>query len=543
MELDAEQTFVKYSRLRDGNYTDKEKETILILSQQKVKDNNIEFLEEESQLDEKAMNKRSSLKNNHGQQTKTKILNPEGKVVTNVQVEFLNKWTIGLSLMFLLVIVGLVIGLLILASQIQDLKLQNKHMQNDLKSKDQMIEKLRLQNQNWTLNLEKFEVAKELVKHFLDKEEHCNREADDSDFKSFIVHKNILHKAAEKGDLKKVALLLELGEDVNGLDKSSPEGSYTALHEAAENGHHDVVELLLQNGASTNITHDGPYFRIPALTLAAENGQYKAAEMLIQNGADVNAVDETYWRLPPLLYATRNGHLNVVELLLQNGANINATNRFNQTSFHIASEKGYPEIVKLLLRYKIDIDAKDDYQTALHIAARRRYDQIVEILAQNGAYLDATNGHQQTPLHYASIYGYPETARLLLHYGAAVNITDWHSFTPLLAAASEGQYEVVEILLQNGANVNNVMEKDWNATALYHAARKGYFKTVETLLKHGAQKDLKTSSNIRSMTALEVAEMRKDWGNSNNDGKSPSQIAETDYSRVIAALSPGKQLN
>ena len=259
MELDAEQMFVKYSRLRDGNYTDKEKETILILSQQKVKDNNIEFLEEESQLDEKAMNKRSSLKNNHGQQTKTKILNPEGKVVTNVQVEFLNKWTIGLSLMFLLVIVGLVIGLLILASQIQDLKLQNKHMQNDLKSKDQMIQKLELQNQSLTLNLEKLEVAKELVKHFLDMEEHCNEEPDDSygsDTKSFTLHKNILHKAAEKGDLKKVALLLELGEDVNGLNKLSPYGSYTALHEAAKNGHHDVVELLLQNGASTNITHD-----------------------------------------------------------------------------------------------------------------------------------------------------------------------------------------------------------------------------------------------------------------------------------------------
>ena len=530
MELDAEQTFVKYSRLRDGNYTDKEKETILILSQQKVKDNNIEFLEEESQLDEKAMNKRSSLKNNHGQQTKTKILNPEGKVVTNVQVEFLNKWTIGLSLMFLLVIVGLVIGLLILASQIQDLKLQNKHMQNDLKSKDQMIEKLRLQNQNWTLNLEKFEVAKELVKHFLDKEEHCNREADDSDFKSFIVHKNILHKAAEKGDLKKVALLLELGEDVNGLHKSSPEGSYPALHEAAENGHHEVVELLLQNGASTNITHDGPYFRNPVLNLAAEKGQYKVVEMLIQNGADINAVDETYLQLPPLLYATKNGHLNVVELLLQNGANINATNRYNETSLHIASKEGYPEIVKLLLRYKIDINAKDGYNTALHKAALHRYDQIVEILAQNGADLDAKNGHQQTPLHLVSTYGYPETAKLLLRYGADINVTDWRWFTPLLAAAYEGHDEVVEILIQNGANVDVIAKMFWNATPLYCAAEKGYFNTVETLLKHGAQKDLKTNFNS---TALEAAQLNKD---DSNAGKSPSQIAKIDYNRVIALL-------
>ena len=529
MEPDAEKTFVKYSRLLDGTFTEKEKETILILSQ-KPKDINNAVLEK-SQLNEKALEKElgPSLNNDVGQQV-TKIGNVEGEG-TKVQVEFRKKLTMGLSLMFLLIIAGLVTGLLILSSQIQDLKLQNKHMQNDLNSKDQMIQKLELQNQNLTLNLEKFEVAKELVKHFLDKEEHCNREADDSDFKSFIVHKNILHKAAEKGDLKKVALLLELGEDVNGLHKLSPYGSYTALHEAAENGHHEVVELLLQNGASTNITHDGPYFRQHPLNLAAEKGQYKVAEMLIENGADVNAVDETYLQLPPLLYATKNGHLNVVELLLQNGANVNATNHYNETSLHIASKNGYAKIAKLLLRYKIDINASDRYhETAIHIATWKRHNQIVEILVQNGADVDAKNNRQETALHLVSFFGYPETAKLLLCYGADLNLTDWRSFTPLIAAAYEGQDEVVEILIQNGANVDVIEKRFWNATPLYHAAEKGYFKTVETLLKHGAQKDLKSRFN---RTALEEAQLSKDDSNS---GKTPSQIAKTDYNRVIALL-------
>ena len=528
MEPDAEKSFAKYSRLHGGNFTEQEKETIIILSQ-KPKDINNAVLEM-SQLNEKVLEKElgPSLNDDVGQQ-EAKIGNFEGEG-TKVQVEFPKKLTMGLLLMFLLIIAGLVTGLLILTSQIQDMKLQNKHLQNDLKSKDQMIEKLELLNQNLTLNLEKYEVAKELVKHFLHKEEHCNREALDSDFKSIILHRNILLKAAEKGDLNKVALLLELGEDVNGLNKLSPEGSYTALHEAAQNGHHEVVELLLQNGASTNITHDGPYFRIPALNLAAENGQYKVVEMLIENGANVNAVDGTYLNHHPLLYATRKGHLNIVELLLQNGANVNATNRYNETSLHIASENGYAEIAKLLLGYKIDINAKeslpkDGSETALHKAARGRYDQIVEILAQNGADLDAKNGHQQTPLHLVSTYGYPETAKLLLRYGADVNVTDWRSFTPLLAAAYEGHNEVVEILIQNGANVD-VIEPDYNATSLYHAAQKGYFKTVETLLKHGAQKDLKTRFNL---TALEVAQLYKKLSN-------PGKTAKIDYNQVIALL-------
>ena len=38
------------------------------------------------------------------------------------------------------------------------------------------------------------------------------------------------------------------------------------------------------------------------------------------------------------------------------------------------------------------------------------------------------------------------------------------------------------------------------------------------------------------MIALEMAEKHKDWGNSNNVGKSPSQIAETDYNQVVALL-------
>ena len=137
MEPDAEKTFVKYSRLLDGTFTEKEKETILILSQ-KPKDINNAVLEK-SQLNEKALEKElgPSLNNDVGQQV-TKIGNVEGEG-TKVQVEFRKKLTMGLSLMFLLIIAGLVTGLLILTSEIQDLNLQNTNTQDNLKSKDQML--------------------------------------------------------------------------------------------------------------------------------------------------------------------------------------------------------------------------------------------------------------------------------------------------------------------------------------------------------------------------------------------------------------------
>ena len=133
MELDAEKTLAKYS------------------SHKVVNDINNVVLEQ-SHLNEKTTKEKLVLgfENNVGQQS-AKMSNFEDKS-TNVKVESLKKWTMGLSLMFLLIIAGLVTGLLILTSEIQDLNLQNTNTQDNLKSKDQMltseIQDLKLQNTN-----------------------------------------------------------------------------------------------------------------------------------------------------------------------------------------------------------------------------------------------------------------------------------------------------------------------------------------------------------------------------------------------------------
>ena len=126
------------------------KKTLAKYSSHKVVNDINNVVLEQSQPNEKATKEKLVLgfENNVGQQ-RAKMGNFEEKS-TKVKVESLKKWTMGLSLLFLLIIAGLVTGLLILTSEIQDLKLQTTNMQNDLKSKNQMLtskfQDLKLQN-------------------------------------------------------------------------------------------------------------------------------------------------------------------------------------------------------------------------------------------------------------------------------------------------------------------------------------------------------------------------------------------------------------
>jgi len=66
-----------------------------------------------------------------------------------------------------------------------------------------------------------------------------------------------LVRAAEKNSLEAVALLIELGFDVNAVNRTAP------LHEAAMRGNVEVIRLLLEHGADPNVRDVG-YKATPA---------------------------------------------------------------------------------------------------------------------------------------------------------------------------------------------------------------------------------------------------------------------------------------
>ena len=81
-----------------------------------------------------------------------------------------------------------------------------------------------------------------------------------------------LVRAAEQNSYEAVALLIELGFDVNARSRTAP------LHEAAMRGNLPVIKLLLDHGADPSI-HDTGYAATPA-GWAEHHGQHEAQQLL-----------------------------------------------------------------------------------------------------------------------------------------------------------------------------------------------------------------------------------------------------------------------
>jgi len=86
-------------------------------------------------------------------------------------------------------------------------------------------------------------------------------------------HPDQLVRAAGQGCYEAVALLVELGFDVNARPRTAP------LHEAAMRGNVPVIRFLLEHGADPNV-HDTAYDATPAGW--AEHHRQREAQLLLE---------------------------------------------------------------------------------------------------------------------------------------------------------------------------------------------------------------------------------------------------------------------
>jgi uncharacterized protein len=70
-------------------------------------------------------------------------------------------------------------------------------------------------------------------------------------------------RAAQLNSVDGVALLIDLGFDVNAINRLERYHESAPLHEAAAKGNLEVIELLLAHGADPNL-HDRSYHSTPA---------------------------------------------------------------------------------------------------------------------------------------------------------------------------------------------------------------------------------------------------------------------------------------
>ena len=129
---------------------------------------------------------------------------------------------------------------------------------------------------------------------------------------------------------------------------------------------------------------------------------------------------------------------------------INMPDPKGKTPLYIASEKGYDEIVLMLLKSGAETTRQTiSCCTALHVASKNGHIKVVENLIQNGANIDRLNSHSETALYAASKNGHTEIVKLLLSHSAdATRPRKNHSIkiTPLEIAKKNSHTEIVKLL-------------------------------------------------------------------------------------------------
>lgn len=232
---------------------------------------------------------------------------------------------------------------------------------------------------------------KEAVKESVTRESHLlsevyDMELDDDDELYRQFHgKTALHLAAKFSKKEMVKLLLDLGADMEQLDRNHN----TVLHwvsNSFQKGSAVMVDLLVKRGADVNAKN-----REGAISLhyAAHYSASSVVKELIKHGANVHCKDISGRSV--LHYAVERIDANeletikVITLLLQKGIRINDRDLKGVTSLQLAVQKYQsPTLILELLKHPdIDITAADASDgSALEMAANLDQLEVSQVLIQ-----------------------------------------------------------------------------------------------------------------------------------------------------------------
>ena len=185
-----------------------------------------------------------------------------------------------------------------------------------------------------------------------------------------------------------------------------------------------------------------------------------------------------------LITAIDKGDISSVSYLIKqgNGIDINGQNELGEKPLFKAALHGYHDIVKVLLQYGANVNARNGClgKTALIAASETGHAKICELLLESGADIDmnteAVDGW--TLLVQECSLGYKKMAEL---YKAIVKMQDnsaSSSWTAIVIASKNGNYCVAKLLLDHGPKKKDVK------SALIVSCKYGHIRVARLLLEH-----------------------------------------------------------
>ena len=176
---------------------------------------------------------------------------------------------------------------------------------------------------------------------------------------------------------------------------------------------------------------------------------------------------------------------------LPTARDVHLCDMYDRTALWHAADTGQqPLVVALLRRGASATDVDKAGWSCLHVAAEKGYRNIIELLIEAGADVDArtAGGPAWTPLHLACSSGMVRATHALLQAGAAVSDLTTDGWTPLLLCGMggrSGHKAVAEMLIEYGADPNTADPAD-GETTLHKACRNGQEELATMLINRGA---------------------------------------------------------
>ena len=236
------------------------------------------------------------------------------------------------------------------------------------------------------------------------------------------------------------------------LNKTNKIGQ-SILHIAAYYGCTEAIAYAISKQVDINLCDNEG--RSP-LFFAASNGQTDCVKLLLrQPNVNVHSEKEL------LVTCAANAKIEVLELLHADGRfDFKETDDYERNLLFVAQEN--PVTIAHLLNYsEIDFSEQEPFpwlqksNTLLHIAANKGYTQIVRLLLDKGMPIDALNKKQQTAMHALSrnstVASTLDIFSQLLQAGACLNARDIKGRSALDLAVKYQNIALIKALVEAGS--------------------------------------------------------------------------------------------